>query len=765
MDPVPLEQHDPVKEVEVTAKQIVDRINSNRIGTSPGERDKKDRPLLKRVSLSSTYGDQDGRPDGPTTTNAQPDGDSIRENSGAEETESVSAQDLLPELTEHEKKAQVLLTAVTKWLGESGLDSSEKSFSGSDLISSENFHWVYSIESYIRSLSWSSQKALTNKISNLIVSWHKQLFHFKKEKQKEDDLEYNRVLAHWDVHAGTLAVVKWNLYTLFPGFLTKGFETFAEDGKRPVIYCSNESVGHAVATKIGLPQSFVSVLDTQDPEWLKGFEKSIIDHDKNNQVPLALIINVDAKSIIQGCRLAEVYNIWVHLFGDNVMPYLICRPENSQIGSSFTLDVNKWTQNPVLPYLTFYKNPVKSEAATLELCELSRTNSDVMIFAPWFIVNVLGHDEVRNIVTEATSRGKFIYDLVRKYKCLQIVPNWSELSDGNVIVTSLTFQYNPASTINESKGQTAEGEPEATEDEARPTKQYVDTLNSWLYHIMDRDLKEFVPVEFVNSESGGWNVQIDVVRCPKFEPEDKGVISSLIDNHLSVLQSTVVQKVAFSRIVQDAQELEWIDHESQWAGLGAVRYVPTFHRKKRNGTSDGEDSNDSTRSSSSNEDPSAAGVKENIDHLNAQIVDRLKAIDSAFSLGESSNGEWCVQFGMVTMETDVKELVRLVISSGQEIEESSEFLNRMSELVKQGIVRATEELRRESEEALWEEGILRRVPVVGTFVNWLSPPSKETGVRGRALNLTQGKVESTENIYKYHMQVDGPPPHHGSSNN
>jgi len=71
-----------------------------------------------------------------------------------------------------------------------------------------------------------------------------------------------------------------------------------------------------------------------------------------------------------------------------------------------------------------------------------------------------------------------------------------------------------------------------------------------------------------------------------------------------------------------------------------------------------------------------------------------------------------------------------------------------------GIEKATEELRKESEEALWEEGILRRVPVVGTFVNWFSPPTKESGVRGRALNLTQGKVESTENIYKYHMQVE-----------
>lgn len=53
-------------------------------------------------------------------------------------------------------------------------------------------------------------------------------------------------------------------------------------------------------------------------------------------------------------------------------------------------------------------------------------------------------------------------------------------------------------------------------------------------------------------------------------------------------------------------------------------------------------------------------------------------------LGESSSGVWCVQFGMVTEETDVKELVRLVVSTGSEIEESSEFLEKMSELVKKG---------------------------------------------------------------------------------
>lgn len=63
------------------------------------------------------------------------------------------------------------------------------------------------------------------------------------------------------------------------------------------------------------------------------------------------------------------------------------------------------------------------------------------------------------------------------------------------------------------------------------------------------------------------------------------------------------------------------------------------------------------------------------------------------------------------------------------------------------------ELQRENEEKLWQEGILRHVPVVGSFVNWFSPPPKEAGIKGRSLNLRQGVVESTENIYKYHMQL------------
>lgn len=124
-------------------------------------------------------------------------------------------------------------------------------------------------------------------------------------------------------------------------------------------------------------------------------------------------------------------------------------------------------------------------------------------------------------------------------------------------------------------------------------------------------------------------------------------------------------------------------------------------------------------------------------------------------MGEGVDGLTCVRFGMVTQDIDIEELLGLVITVGRKVQENSKVLDSMTEIVKKGIETVTADLQRETEEKLWSEGILRHVPVVGNFVNWWSPPPKETGIKGRSLNLTQGVVESTENIYKYHMQMSG----------
>lgn len=110
---------------------------------------------------------------------------------------------------------------------------------------------------------------------------------------------------------------------------------------------------------------------------------------------------------------------------------------------------------------------------------------------------------------------------------------------------------------------------------------------------------------------------------------------------------------------------------------------------------------------------------------------------------------------MVTSETDIEELLDLVVSAGSEIQESSKALDSMAEVIKAGIEAAQKDLQKEADEKLWNDGILRVVPVVGNVLNWISPLSKDggTGIRGRTLNLSEGKVESTENTYKYHVQL------------
>jgi hypothetical protein len=62
---------------------------------------------------------------------------------------------------------------------------------------------------------------------------------------------------------------------------------------------------------------------------------------------------------------------------------------------------------------------------------------------------------------------------------------------------------------------------------------------------------------------------------------------------------------------------------------------------------------------------------------------------------------------MVTMETDVEELLSLVITTGREIEEAVAQLQTMSQVVVRGVQQAQEELKKEAENQLWQEGILR----------------------------------------------------------
>ncbi|KPJ05861.1 Pyridoxal-dependent decarboxylase domain-containing protein 1 [Papilio xuthus] len=104
-------------------------------------------------------------------------------------------------------------------------------------------------------------------------------------------------------------------------------------------------------------------------------------------------------------------------------------------------------------------------------------------------------------------------------------------------------------------------------------------------------------------------------------------------------------------------------------------------------------------------------------------------------------------FGMVTADTDVDELLELVVAAGKDVEDNSRALTDMTEVLKKGIEEAQAELERDA----WQEGLLRRVPVVGRVVSWWAPPAPPAG---RRLLLTHGTLQPTTDIYRYVLKKD-----------
>lgn len=98
---------------------------------------------------------------------------------------------------------------------------------------------------------------------------------------------------------------------------------------------------------------------------------------------------------------------------------------------------------------------------------------------------------------------------------------------------------------------------------------------------------------------------------------------------------------------------------------------------------------------------------------------------------------------MVVAITDVEALANLVRQTGIDLEESTLALETMAVMIRKGIEEAQAELQRETEEKLWQEGLLRHIPVVGSLVNYFSPPLK-TPVKGRSLNLQNGRIETSD---------------------
>lgn len=476
------------------------------------------------------------------------------------------------------------------------------------------------------------------------------------------------------------------------------------------------------------------------------------DTQSNNVTPLLVL--AEAGSVLTGhCdnitrlrAICDKYNVWLHLRGHSLAALALNNSTKdlpSKIADSITLPLGTWLGIPSLPVVTLYRladikggrptprDTTLSLVSGLMADSLSRRLPTLPL---WAVLQTLGRDGVHNRFKRCFLAVEELYNKIKEFPCLRILsqPPGGEtesytlseylanpvnnLQLFEVVASAVVFQFVPVSNKDIHA--------------AERVLPYYDKLNSWLGQILQRDIGN-VPIELCDIEQCGVAIRICPLENPEEPPtsEDIANIMICLEQQMEILLATVEHKNTFIRLVAENDSLHLVEMPG-WAGLGGVRYAPPTWIHVMT---------DQTR--------------EELNKLNIQLVETLRSTDAAFSLGEGADGLACVRFGMVTQDTDLAELLSLVLQVGQEIEASSKMMDTISEVVKRGIETAQTDLERENAEKLWQEGILRHVPVVGTFVNWWNPISKETGVRGRSLNLQAGVVESTENIYKYHMQL------------
>ncbi|CAD5123457.1 DgyrCDS11803 [Dimorphilus gyrociliatus] len=518
-------------------------------------------------------------------------------------------------------------------------------------------------------------------------------------------------------------------------------------------------------------------------------EKAIAEDQKENRCPTLVICyagtpligHVDDIGKMQD--ICSKHNIWLHVEGANLATLVLYSVPTSinsaKTGDSISLNLSSWFGLPLIPHVVLYKEQDPNDSHAAGLIQVTN-KSRLCCLGLWMCLQEMGHEGMVERVQGAVTLANYLVEKLNKLKQIRHLSKRAsseeeknEMPDSiggvakqlvtkaiNALVTfeienpTVVFQYYPDLTSSSSekeveKGKEKEREREKKEkireaDKANDKEiknalkennddsiSYLHSLNIWLVETIKREIGK-VFLSAVDVEAAGACIRFAPLETAHAMGTTTGDIDALvacIERQLPILNATIEMRKEFDRVVSTYANLNLIKVQN-WAGLGAVQYVPDGYLNRQWSDDD----------------------MKNINTLNIGLVHELKSRDTAFSLGFDNLQTACVRFGLVTNATDLEELVGLVVSKAKEVEEASRYLEIMADVVKQGIEKAELELVEEHQKKLASEGVLRQVPLVSSLMNWWSPPPKE-GMKGRTFLLSSGKILSTEPIYKYRIQV------------
>ncbi|UMM40659.1 hypothetical protein L5515_017200 [Caenorhabditis briggsae] len=623
-----------------------------------------------------------------------------------------------------------------------------------------------SLKSYIDLLSSHHRQSIASWLYGSVNHVFSNLFRFSDSQVYCSDPEATISLS---IRNGIGHAIKLALKSSYgTDYATKGWKAFVEQGA-PVVYVSpalHMDVSSYLASEFGIADVTILPKLESDLSEIEGridhqqFEK-ILDEDlAAGKKPLILIGVVGTTILGQNDMISKILEIrekkahfWLHITGQAIAALTFREPNNvlvhvlSQV-DSMTFPIALWLGIPSAPVVTLHKSVEGYKASYREKLDS----------LPWWVASsYLSGKKIVDMIENAFLLSKVMLKGLSAIPEVEIVGVENPVDFANRVYKSkytaptvLIFKYNYVSiknAIQHHKDLIQKNEDHDAISIAEKTLQdeleYGDYLNAWL---RDGLLPESQALGIDTIELGG-NYGIAFRFCPL---EHAATFSSHIDHVqrfvrkltdiMRIVESTVAAKLKFSELKDDFPSLVLLPIRN-WAGIGAVCYIPSIVKE-------------------TNPEDWNAIQKQQISHLNLELVHQLKSVDAAFSSGDCTRyGVSCVKFGMLSDVKDLHNLVLMVSDKGKEIENSQQYLDSLADLIRQGIEAANEALRKENDQRLQNEGMMRQLPIMGSLVNWWSPLTPESqNIRGRAFNLKTGEMQETDVLFKSKKNSDVTPP-------
>jgi len=528
-----------------------------------------------------------------------------------------------------------------------------------------------------------------SKYQSELVQWFESLFHF----------QFDAILYSSSLIKSLQRVIR---YVLKNGQYKKGIIYIPTDFDPNIKLELFSTISNIKFEHVPTDSVYEDMID------LKQLEELIQRDSNEGQVyPLMVIANAGS-NLLGRCdqltkikKLCEDKQIWLHVIGDLLGSLALLSAERTNLKvscDSLTIDTIKLFGIQNLPHLTFYfRSQTINETNSLH--EYILQSSSIHFLSLWSLTQRCKTETIIEHMKHSFDLTKIFIQRLKQIPTVSIVnqdqneefntyqricsnENLNELLPKSVVI--FRFYSDQVTT--------------------KEFYSYIDLLNLWLFDKFSQQYPK-MNLELLKSLNFQPNNQHSLaVHAIRFAPlehlldvveqSDIDIFCDDLQRYCDIMVATLTARLNLDAIVAKHENLVSIS-VSNWAGIGAVRYIP------------------STISSAELNETSAY----EINAIQAELARNLQTNDSAFSLGGGTDEEdsmFYLRLGMIRKPEDLDILLQKISVTGNETELSLKYVEDMAGKIKNGIERAQQDLYNENLNLLAQDGLLRQLPVVSS---------------------------------------------------